>query len=325
LVRQRDIGHGWIKAWVRAIPHCLALALPMVLMAVWRGGEHVSGQTADWFNWGAKTAWFIMMLRDRWMAFDIASVGILCFVLFLGVRNPNLRYSRNLTLSALFLLAVYLLLPRIVFGSAYADMRLAPYMMGIALIAIRPKPGISIRGASLLALAGLAFFGVRIAATTVSFYLYDQSWKRELAALDHVPVGATMVSFVGKSCRNVWYGPRFEHLPGFALERRLAFSNDQWSMPGAQLLIVRYRAAEGFARDPSEIVTRSQCPHEFWRPIDEALATFPRDAFDYVWLVQPPPYDPALTRGLTPIWRSGTSVLFRIDDRRPPATIKRSS
>jgi hypothetical protein len=318
LVRQRDLGHSWVKAWLRAVPHCLVLALPMVLMAAWRSGDHVTGYTGDWFNWRAKINWVTMILRDRWMAFDIASVAVFYLILFKGVRDPNIQYSRNLTLSALFLLAVYLLLPRIVFGSAYADMRLAPYMAGIALIAIRPKPGLSIRGASLLALAGLAFFGVRIAATTVSFYLYDQSWKRELAALDHVPVGARLVSFVGESCRNVWYGPRFEHLPGLALERRLAFSNDQWSMAGAQLLTVRYRAAHGFGHDPSEIVTRSKCPREWWRPISTALATFPRDAFDYVWLIDPPPYDPALTRGLTPIWRSGTSVLFRVDDRRPP-------
>ena len=47
-----------------------------------------------------------------------------------------------------------------------------------------------------------------------------------------------------------------------------------------------------------------------------ALATFPRDAFDYVWLIQPPAYDPALTRGLTPVWRDGSSVLLRVDQPR---------
>src|SRR3546814_11969351 len=127
------------------------------------------------------------------MAFDIASVAVFYLCLFKGVRDPNIQYSRNLTLSALFLLAVYLLLPRIVFGSAYADMRLAPFMAGIAVIALRPKPGLSIRGASLLAFAGLAFFGIRIAATTVSFHLYAQTWQRELAALAHVDEGATVV------------------------------------------------------------------------------------------------------------------------------------
>ncbi|RIA37899.1 hypothetical protein DFR49_3788 [Hephaestia caeni] len=324
LVRQRDLGRSWFKAWFRAIPHCLLLALPMVLMAMWRGGQHVSGQTADWFNWGAKVAWMVMMLRDRWMAFDIASVAVLLLILLKGIRDPKIQYSRNLTLSALFLIAVYILLPRIVFGSAYADMRLAPYLAGIAVLALRPRPGLSMRGASLLAAAGLVFFGARMAATTASLYLYDRSWKHELTALDHVPVGARLVSFVGVACRNVWYGQRFEHLPAFALERRLAFSNDQWSMAGAQLLTVRYRAAQGFAHDPSQLATLSQCPYELWRPISKALATFPRNAFDYVWLINPPHYDPALVRGMTPIWRSGTSVLYRIDDHTQPAPLSPS-
>src|SRR3546814_15076508 len=97
--------------------------------------------------------------------------------LFKGVRDPNIQYSRNLTLSALFLLAVYLLLPRIVFGSAYADMRLAPFMAGIAVIALRPKPGLSIRGSSLPPFSGLACLVLRNAATRVRSHLSAQRWK----------------------------------------------------------------------------------------------------------------------------------------------------
>ena len=44
----------------------------------------------------------------------------------------------------------------------------------------------------------------------------------------------------------------------------------------------------------------------------------PRDAFDYVWLINPGPYGPEFVAGLTPIWRDGRSVLSRVDNRRPP-------
>src|SRR3546814_14108949 len=77
----------------------------MAFMAMWRGGQHVSGFTGDWFNWRAKVNWVTMILRDRWMAFDIASVAVFYLILFKGVRDPNIQYSRNLTLSDLFLLA----------------------------------------------------------------------------------------------------------------------------------------------------------------------------------------------------------------------------
>ncbi len=317
LIRQHDRGHRWFNAWLRACLGCLPLALPLGLMIAWRSGTHVSGGTGDWFNWRAKVGWLTMVMRDRWQAFDIASVGVVYLILFKGVRDPNIEYSRNLALSALFLLAVFILLPRIVFGSAYADMRLAPFMMAIALIALRPRKGLSMRGTATLALLGLAFFTVRIAATTVSFWLYDQSYDRELKALEHIPVGARLVSFVGETCHNEWAMSRLEHVPALALERRMAYSNDQWSMAGAQLLTTRYKPARGFQHDPSQIVTHVQCPREWWRPISRSLAKFPRDAFDYVWLIQPPEYDPKLEAGLIPLWRDGSSAVFRIDHSKP--------
>ncbi|MDQ2891729.1 MAG: hypothetical protein M3R64_01395 [Pseudomonadota bacterium] len=318
MIRQHDLRKDrasgyWLASWVRAGLGCLPLALPFVLMIAWRSGDHVTGQTADWFHWRAKMNWVLMVLRDRWMALDIASVTILFVILLKGVRDTRVEYSRNLGLSALFLLAVYLLLPRIVFGSAYADMRLAPFVFAIALIALRPKPGLSMRGTAVIALLGLAFFGVRIAATTTSYYLYSQRYDRVLTALDHVPVAAKLVTFIGRRCQDDWTYSRLEHIPAIGLERRLAYTNDQWSMPGAQLLTVRYWPAGAFAHDPSQIVTDRYCQGEWWRPIELAMRWVPRDAFDYVWLLNPPRYDPSLNRGLVPIWRSGNDVLFRVD------------
>ena len=165
------------------------------------------------------------------------------------------------------------------------------------------------------AIAALAFVGARLGGNTISAWLYDRSYDRELAALDHIPRGARMVSFVGRPCVEPWAMSRLLHLPGIALVRREAFSNDQWTMAGAQLLQVRYKPGLPFVRDPTQIVTARRCRHEVWRTANMALSTFPREAFDYVWLIDPPPYDPHLTYGLQPIWRSGTSVLYRVDHR----------
>ena len=116
---------------------------------------------------------------------------------------------------------------------------------------------------------------------------------------------------------------RLLHVPAMATVRRHAFSNDQWTMAGAQLLEVHYWAGWPFIRDATQVVTRRRCWGEVWRTIDESLATFPRHAFDYVWLIEPPAYDLRLTRGLQPIWRSGRSVLYRVVDRTPlPAGLK---
>jgi hypothetical protein len=159
---------------------------------------------------------------------------------------------------------------------------------------------VSLHYTKIMLAAGLAFFLVRTAATTVSFWMFDRTYDRELQALDHVPVGARMVSFVGEICGNRWRMSRLHHLPGLAIVRREAFSNEQWVMAGAQLLRVRFRDGLPFVHDPSQIVTSRRCPGEVYRPVNQALAQVPRDAFDYVWIINSPPIEEGLTKGLRP-------------------------
>ena len=317
LVRQYDRGHNLFVAGLRSAMHCLALIPPVALVLLWR--SEASGFTTDWFNWERKADWLKMVLRDRWEWFDVGSLGLVCLLLVWSLFSRRMSYSRNLLASALFLCIVFVLLPRIVFGSAYADMRLAPYLFAIALVAIRLRENVSAAFTRALALAGLAFLLVRTTATTVSLWLYDRSYDRELAAIDHIPQGARLVSFVGLPCPSEWRMSRLEHLPALALIRRDAFSNDQWSMAGAQLATAIYPAAPGFRSDPSQLIAQRSCPNPFWRSIESSLQGFPRDAFDYVWLIQAPAHDPRLLAGLEPVWRDGDSALYRVVDRGPPA------
>jgi len=312
---------GWAMSWVRAGLRCWPLMPPFALMILWRSGEHVTGRTIDWFNWPAKYNYLAMVLRDRWMAWDLACATLLFVLLFRGVRDDRVTYSRMLGLSALFLGAIYILLPRVVFGSAYADMRLIPFAVAIAVIGLRYRPELSPVKGAIIAAAGVAFYGARLAVTTWSFLLYDRSYSQALAMIDRVPEGARVVSFVGRRCADDWAYSRLEHVPALLMERRLAYTNDQWSMAGAQLLTARYRPAGRFAHDPSQVVTFAKCRGEWWRPVGVALNNFPRNAFDYVWLVRAPRVDPAHLRGLTPIARDAQSVLYRVTDRTQPTPI----
>jgi len=323
LVRQHDHGRNFFVAGLRSAFHCIALAPPVALMLAWRSGAR--GFTGDWFNWERKWDWVTMALRDRWEWFDIAALVLVCLLLLFAAVSRKLTFSRNLVASSLFLALVFVLLPRIVFGSAYADMRLAPYVFAIALIGIRFTKEASFNFSRILALAGLAFVALRTGGTTASMWLYDQSYDRELAALDHVPHGARMVSFVGRPCTERWAMNRLLHLPGLAIVRRHAFSNDQWTLAGAQLLHIRYEPGFPFLHDPSEIVTRHRCRGEMWRTTDQALAEFPRDAFDYVWLISPPPFNAKFAQGLQPVWRDGSSVLYRVVGQSRPPDASRSA
>jgi hypothetical protein len=320
LVRRREAGATLPRALVEAAQRCLPLALAVIPLIVWRSGD-VGGRTEGWFSMIVKVDYLLTAFRDRWRWLDLLSLALLAALLLLAWRGRRLRFAPPVAAAASLLLLVYLLLPQRVFGSAYADMRLYPYLLAFALIGIRPGPEASRRFLHGLAVAGLAFVLVRFGANTASFALYDRAWDRELAALDHVPRGARLVSLVGARCRGDWTMLRYDHLPGLAVVRREAFSNDQWSVPGAQLLQTHYPAAGPFEKDPSHIVALADCPVKRWRRLDEALRIMPWDAFDYLWLIDPPLYDRRLTEGLEPVWRSGASVLYRIPHPRRAAVL----
>ena len=50
---------------------------------------------------------------------------------------------------------------------------------------------------------------------------------------------------------------------------------------------------------------------EHWTP-DRSLAAIPRDAFDYVWLVDVPAYDPRSVADMQLLWRGPGSLLYAI-------------
>jgi len=310
-VRQREAGHKLPAALAKAALHCLALAPPLVPMLVWRAGD-VGGTTGDWFNVQAKLDSLFIVLRDRWLWWDALSVGAVVMMIAVAIRSPRVGFSRGLGAGALVLAAVFLLLPRNLFGSALADMRLAPYVFATALLAARPHVWSDSRALRALALAAILFAGLRLAGNTISFALYDREWDRELAALDHMPSGARIVALTGRPCDEGWKRSRLEHLPGLALARGAAFANDQFRLAGAQLLSVHYAEAGDFASDPTHVVMPDGCRNYDLFPVSVALEHLPRQAFDYVWLIDPPPYNPALVRGLEPVWSHGTSRLFRV-------------
>ncbi|MEO6579589.1 MAG: hypothetical protein ABIN83_00370, partial [Sphingomicrobium sp.] len=203
--------------------------------------------------------------------------------------------------------------PRIIFGSAYADMRIVPFMLAVALLAIRFSGETDLKMARTLAGLGLAFYLLRLVATTASLAMAGADQKAQLMALDHVPPGARVLSLVGEDCGSMWQLPRNTHLGALAIVRRSAFSNDQWPTEGANLLTVNYRRAGRFMFDPSQIVRSSRCAGgDIWS-VDRTLRAIPSGAFDYLWTVNMPPHDPALMPPGTKIWVGPKSALYRLN------------
>lgn len=341
LDRRHQSGMSYVKSVVRAAIDCLILCVPFLMMIIWRSAAPEAG-TDGFFGFNLKAYSIAAALRDRWSLWDTASVAIVAALAIAPAFQRRLEFSRKLATPVVALLIVFLLMPAYIFGSAYADSRLAPFMLIVAVVAVAFRSVDDTEAMSVLAMTGLAFLLLRLAGTTVSFAVADRDIRTESAALDHVPEGARVLSLVGASCNTEWELPRHWHLGSLIIERKLGFSNDQWELSGTQLLQIHYPSAGDFATDPSELVFSSACidpavkshrrdegtlrrkaelvknARYTRRLTDLAIVQFPRWAFDYLWIIKAPGFNMRAKRGLSPIWRSSDSVLYRIDHETTP-------
>ena len=310
--RLRAAGAKLPAMFMRAGLACLPLAPPLLALLFWRSGG--AGDTERFFDLMVKLKGLGSVLRDRWLILDVASTALLLILIYAGARRRAGRIAPQAAAAAGLTALAFLLLPFMLMGSAYADLRLLPYAMMVALAGLAPSAGFSPRTLQRIALAGFTFFVLRTAATTASFVLYDRDWTRELAALEHLPRGARVLVLAGDTCDQPWAHSRHVHLASLAIARRGAFANDQWRMAGAPLLTVKVQGAGYFGHDPSQVSVAAQCaidPNLI--PQARALAEFPRDLFTHVWMIRPHPVTPGERRGLKPMWQRGDSVLYAVD------------
>ena len=320
-VRQHDAGKSWWRAGIRAAYHASAMALPVLLMILWRTEAH-GGVTLGWFAWGHKWEYIQRVLRDRWQVWDLVCAGVIYALPLLAVIHRRLALSRNLAFSALILSGCFVLLPRVIFGSAYADMRIVPYIAALLVLAIRFRFDTDLRLARLLAWTGLAFLLARTATTTASLWIAADHQARQLAAIDRLPRGARVAAMVWAPCDG-WELRRGDHLPSMVIVRRDGFANDQWPMAGSSLLTEHYVEAGWQGHDPAQIVRDPGCRFE-GRPIEQALAQLPRGAFDYLWLIDLPPVPPGWLDGWRPLWSGDGSALFERDIMKPGGAKRKS-
>ena len=315
-VRARDAGKKFLPSIWQGGISCLSLAPPLLLLVIWRSGD-ASGVNVGWFGWRAKYVYMVSILRNTEMEFDLACVYLLWGLIAFGLAGVWVRMNRTLGIASLMLILAYILLPRILFGSAYADMRLAPYVMLIAVSALALATP-SRRQSAIVAAAATALFVLRMGILTDDFAAHDRANAHQLAALNLVKPGSRVFVEVNLPCLSWWETSRMDHLGAMAIVRRGAFANGQWTDPGAQLVRIKYAPAKGYAEDPTEILRPRRCTDRRAKRYPEGLNNLPHDAFDYVWLIDMPKAKWNSFPGLTPIWNGGESgILYRVGPRPP--------
>ncbi len=313
-VRQHDSGRSWWKAGLRAAMHSLVLAVPLLLMLAWR--ENSAGATFGWFRWGDKGVWLQSALRDRWRLLDIAFMNVVLLLFVFVLANRRLTFSRMLTFTAFVMSITFLVLPWTIYGSAFADMRLAPFIVAVMLLGIRFKHDTEPKLATWLAWLAMAFLVARTVAVTASLVIASNEQKETLRALDHVARGARVLSLIGSQCGpRPWPLWRSTHLGGMTVVRREGFSNNHWRVPGARLLTVIYEPAGNYQYDPSQALRAPGCNLPQYPLITTVLGNFPRAAFDYVWIIDPPPFDQRLMGDAALVFRAQGTLLYRLRPR----------
>jgi hypothetical protein len=319
LQARRAAGQNWGRCLIGTALTYASLIAPIVLIVL---GPHADkSSVSGWLAWHDLARGAIEQLRDRWAAWDVISLLALLALAgaaLLGIGR--LRLAPAALWPALALLALFLFAPLELNGSMFVNTRIAPYALALAIVAIDTRALAVPRQAALAGAAAL-FLVARLAGNTLSFAEYDASYTRELAALDHIPRGASVLTFTEMPCQKwfkKWRESRIEHLAGMATVRRDAFTNVLWDIKGLHVMENRMARAGWFRSDPSEFVSSvDHCP--FYGTPRAAVAGAPLGAFTHLWLIDVPaaarPHDPRLV----PIWSAGDSALYRIaasQDRR---------
>jgi hypothetical protein len=294
-----------VRALAGGFVACSSLLLPQVAaMLFLPASAHLP--TTGFFLFHYKLRYLFDVLADRWVLLDVVSAGALIALIVVARRSRDLRFDPRLAAAAGLLFAVFLVMPAWVFGSFYADMRLLPTAFAIAIIAIAPVA--RTRAWHFVTIAGAAFLVVRVASTTVSMAMWDGQLASETRVLGGVPVGSQLVTLNARPCADfaALGRDRDTHVASFALIRRRAFANDQFQMPGGQLLRVANPALRPFEADPSNLTVGERCDGA--EPLLDDLARIP-PAAEHLWIVWSVPEHPL--PGWHPVRWSGGSILYR--------------
>ena len=314
----RAEGQSWWKAARVALRMTIPLWPPLALMILWRH-DGAAGDTAGWFNFSEKLSWLTDVFHDRWKIFDQGSAALIAVIIVAGVALRRVGFARDLGWVTLGLALAFAMLPFKLLGSDLADMRLAPLLFALGLIALKAPR--SARWSGAIAGCALAFFLVRTVSVTFNFADYARGYGRQLAALEYMPRGAKVLVFAATPCGDEWADGRLEHLGGMAIVRRDAFTNDQWALEGAQLLSIHYPAAGTFQKDPSQFIRTPACKTASERVDDTSIPDFPAAAFDYLWLIGFPGADRLRRPGLIRLWNRSDGALYRVTRNQPAKAV----
>ncbi|WP_159869977.1 hypothetical protein [Novosphingobium sp. 9U] len=296
-----------VQALLATFVECLPLLAPLIPMLLWRGGASQT-DTGGWFDIAQKAGWIAEILRLDSSPIDIVSAGVLALAIYAGLRGRYTRIEPVPGLAAAIAGAAFVLMPRQIFGSVFADMRLVPYAAMMALLAIRPAP--RLRHAAMI--AALSFLALRLALTAHVYREREAMVEAQMEALSVIPEHARIAMLVSLPCPSQWAVPWYSHLGSLALTRKEVFVNDQWANSSMNPLTVHFPAAGEFATDDRQLFYPRRCNNPS-RKLSDSLRGMPLQAFTHVWIVGEEAGAIPPRAGLSQVWKRADAAVFAVD------------
>jgi hypothetical protein len=301
-------GHRPVPAAIASIGPLSCLLVPWIVKLLTFQPATGSGKTAGFFRMADKLGELFQVFRDHWYPFDLISVEIVVVVIVGSWFFRWTQLNRGLILAAAITAVCVIVVPDRLLGSFFADQRLIEPALLFALLAIDLSGRAPARLLRVLFAAAVLFAGARLVGATVSLWQFGNRSANDLKVLAALPRHAQMVTLRAIACPPPirWPFDRRTHLAGYAIERRHAFSNDQWELPGAQLLHVHNPAAGRFEADDSQITYETPCRGDVGvvANAEQVPAAIP-----YLWVIWSTGTKPLSQ--WQPFARSGDSVLYR--------------
>jgi hypothetical protein len=309
LVRHRGEGRSLPPVLLATLVDCGPLLAPIAPMLMWRSGADGAG-IDGWFDLGQKAGWIIATLRlDREWADKLSAslliAGLMMALLHTAMRGSRIAVDRTLATATSLSLAAFILLPRQIFGSVFADMRLTPYVLILGLLCLRENTS---KMRSWPMIVALLFLGFRLTLTGHVYQQRERALEIHLVALQAIPEHARLATLIEVPCQTEWALPWFSHLGSMALVRKHVFANDQWANSSMNPLTVRFPAAGRFATDDRQLFFPERCG--MTPRLAQSLRDLPARAFTHVWIVGVEPAAIPPRRDLKRVWSSADAAVF---------------
>lgn len=315
--RERGLSfQSLVAAGVATIP----FALMFVFTLLWRGDA--ASPLGVLFEDGliiSKLTSIASVFREQYIVWDLFWLAAFCGFTAAFFIAGGLEINAAGLVVGILAAITFLACPYAVFGSYFADRRLLTY----AAIFVPLSVGLSrrvladARGRRILSIiagGAVILFAMRIGVTAYVWRGTDRAFDAHLALLEQIPRDAHVFGLKVEPCPKSWYrAGRINHLHQYVTIRKGGYINGLFQDSGWNQVQLRHKSTGPFDFNMGPTIRDAACPPAYGgQTFQSSIAQFPRDRYDYLWLMSKAPLPEFDASGLKLIGSNGNDRLYTV-------------